>query len=77
MIIFFFASHTKQFPHFLSGAPPASRWGEAQNSHCIMGKCWQPSAAQYKFYTLARFSLLLNVDIMILYPKTQTLTVYM
>ena len=28
-------------------------------------------------YTLARFSLLLNVDITILYPNTQTLTVYM
>ena len=27
--------------------------------------------------TLARFSLLLNVDITILYPNTQTLTVYM
>ena len=36
-----------------------------------------PSAAQYKFYTLARFSLLLNVDIVILYPKTQSLTVFM
>ena len=30
-----------------------------------------------KFYTLARFSLLLNVDITILYPNTHTLTVYM
>ena len=29
------------------------------------------------FYTLARFGLLLNVDITILYPNTQTLTVYM
>ena len=28
-------------------------------------------------YTLARFSLLLNVDITILYPNTQTLTFYM
>ena len=37
------------------------------------GKCRQPSAAQYKFYTLAR--LLLNVDITILYPNTQTLRV--
>ena len=43
----------------------------------IMGKCRQPSAAQYKSYTLARFSLLLNVDITILYPNIQTLTVYM
>ena len=50
---------------------------KVQNSHCIMRKCRQPSAAQYKFYTLARFSLLLNVDITILYPNTQTLTVYM
>ena len=33
-------------------------------------KCRQSSAAQYKFYTLARFSLLLNVDIPILYPNT-------
>ena len=40
------------------------------------GKCRQPSATQYKFYT-ARFGLLLNVDITILYPNTQTLTVYM
>ena len=32
---------------------------------------------KYKFYTLARLtSLLLNVDITILYPNTQTLTVY-
>ena len=30
-----------------------------------------------KFYTLARFKLLLNVDITILYPNTQILTVYM
>ena len=28
----------------------------------IMGKCQQPSAAQYRFYTLPHFSLLLNVD---------------
>ena len=28
-------------------------------------------------FTLARFTLLLNVDITILYPNTQTLTVYM
>ena len=25
----------------------------AKNSHCITGKCQQPNAAQYKFYTLA------------------------
>ena len=31
----------------------------------------------YKFYTLARFSVLLNVNITIIYPNTQTLTVYM
>ena len=34
-------------------------------------------AAQYKFYTITRFSLLLNVDITILYPNTQTPTVNM
>ena len=60
---------------FKYGAPPASRCWKAQNSHCITGKCRQPNAAQYKFYTLARSSLLLNVNITILYPNTQTLTV--
>ena len=32
---------------------------------------------QYKFYTLARLCLLINVNITILHPNTQTLTVYM
>ena len=66
-----------EFSRFLFYTPPASRSGKAQNSHCITGKCRQPNAAQYKFYTLARLCLLINVDITILYPDTQTLTVYM
>ena len=41
------------------------------------GKMSTTSAAQYKFYTLVSFSLLLNVDITISYPNKQTLTVYM
>ena len=47
--------------------------------NCIASQenCRQPNAGQYKFYTLARFSLLLNVDITILNPNTHTLTVYM
>ena len=59
-----------QFSYFPFGTPPASREGKAQNWHCIKGKCRQPRAAQYKFYTLARFKLLLNVDITILYLYT-------
>ena len=50
----------------------ATRSGKTQNLHCIVGKRQQPNAAQDKFYTLARFSLLINVDIMISYPNTQT-----
>ena len=66
-----------QFSRFLFSTPPASRSGKTQNLHCITGKRRQPNAAQYKFYTLARFNLLINVDITILYPNTQTLTVNM
>ena len=55
---------------------PSISMGKAQNSHGITGKCRQPSAAQYKFYTLACFSLLLNEDITISYQNTQTSTVY-
>ena len=50
--------------------PPASRSGNAQNWHCITRKCRQPKAVQYKFYTLTRLCLFINVDITILRPNT-------